>query len=321
MEKLLGKTIPGAALDSSACDPPPRCHPGTRLAILERCVDFIMNCSGKKKACWVVGAAGVGKSAIMQSVAETALLHVNCRASIFFFINGRSNVTNAVVTLAYQLAVKCELYRHFIEREIARNPSLLQSSMSVHFNKFVIEAFVHQPQLSSAGRVLIVIDGLDECNNPSSQRDFLHLIFDLCFTHPSSPIVWMIASRPEPHITSFFAQPSVQAAYKKEEISVASDEAWADVEKFLHTELEKIQKEFSLDPWVWWPSELDLWKFAHASGGLFVYTHTVVKYIGDHAVGDPTVQLNDVLQVIEAYPLPDVRPKEHPMALLDALYA
>jgi hypothetical protein len=144
---------------------------------------------------------------------------------------------------------------------------------------------------------------------------------DLCLTHSSSPIVWVIASRPEPHITSFFAQPSVQAAYEKEGIPVDSDEARSDVEKFLHTELEKIQKEFSLDRRVRWPSESDFRKFAHSSRGLSVYAHTVVKYIGDHVVGDPTAQLNDVLQVIEVCPLPDVRSEEHSMALLDALYA
>jgi hypothetical protein len=38
-----------------------------RLAILERCLYFIVKYSEKKKR-WVVGAAGVGKSAIMQSV-------------------------------------------------------------------------------------------------------------------------------------------------------------------------------------------------------------------------------------------------------------
>jgi hypothetical protein len=321
MKELLDNTIPGAAFDSSARDPPPRCHPGTRLAILERCIDFIVNCVGVKKMRWVVGAAGVGKSAIMQSVAESALCLVICRASIFFFVNGRNDGTKAVVTLAYQLAAKCEPYQQFIEREITRDPSLLQSSISVQFDKFIVEPFIHHPLLNSAGRVLIIIDGLDECDQPRTQRELLRLISDFCLTYPSSPIVWMIASRPEPHITSFFAQARVEAAYEKEEIQVDSNEAREDVERFLRIELTKIQEEFSLNPRVQWPSEQDFWKLANASGGLFVYAQTVMKYIGDPDVGDPNFQLHDVLEVIDTHSLPNVPREAHPLAFLDALYS
>jgi hypothetical protein len=319
MEKLLEKTIPGAAFDSSARDPPPRCHPGTRLAILEQCIDFIINCRDERKICWVFGAAGVGKSAIMQSVAESSLSSVTLRASIFFFVNGRSDGTKAIVTLAYQLAVQCVPYRQFIMREIADDPSLFQKSMSVQFNKFVVDPFIHHPSLNSAGRVLIIIDGLDECNNSHTQRELLQLISDFCLAYSSSPIVWIIASRPEHHITSFFAQASVKGTYEKEEILVDSEQGRRDVESLLRSELNKIQNEFSLDPK--WLSEPDFWKLAKASGGLFIYAHVVIRYIGDSDIGDPTLQLREVLKVIDAHPLTNGPDEEHPMALLDLLYS
>jgi hypothetical protein len=321
MEKLLENTIPGAAFDSSSRDPPPRCHPGTRLAILQRCIDFIVSCTGKRKMRLVFGAAGVGKSAIMQSVAESVFPLAIFRASIFFFVNGRSDGSKAIVTLAYQLAAKSEPYRRLIEREITRDPSLLHSSMSVQFSKFIVDPFIEDPHLNSAGRVLIIIDGLDECDQSRTQREFLRLISHCCLTHPASPIVWMIASRPEPHIMSFFAQAGVQPAYEKEEIPVDSNEARADVEKFLHDELKIIQDEFSLNPTGLWPAEQDFWKVANAAGGLFAYAHTVTKFIGDPDVEDPTLQLHDVLEVIDAHPLPNVSREDHPMALLDALYS
>jgi hypothetical protein len=83
---------------------------------------------------WVVGVAGVGKSAIMQTVAETPLRPVTLRASIFFFVRGRSDGSKAIITLAYQLAVESEPYRLFIELALARDPSLLQKAMLVQFN-------------------------------------------------------------------------------------------------------------------------------------------------------------------------------------------
>ncbi|XP_006464132.1 hypothetical protein AGABI2DRAFT_120910 [Agaricus bisporus var. bisporus H97] len=321
MAELLEKTIPGAAFDSSARDPPPRCHPGTRLAILARCLEFIANAVDEQKMRWVVGAAGVGKSAIMQNVADSCLPSESLGASIFFSINGRNEGTKAIVTLAFQLAAKCEPYRQFIEREIARNPSLFQSSLSVQFKKFITEPFIHDPLLHSIGRIMIIIDGLDECDQLHTQRELLQLISTHCSTYPSSPIVWMIASRPEPHITYFFAQDHVKAVYEKEEILVDSDEARNDVERFLRNELARIQKEFSLGSRSQWPPEQDLWKLADASGGLFVFADTVIKYIGDPVVGNPTSQLNDVLKFIDTLPLSNVLQELHPMARLDMLYA
>jgi hypothetical protein len=277
MKELLEKTIPGAAFDSSTRDPPPKCHPGTRLAILERCTHFITNCRDEKKICWVFGAAGVGKSAIMQNVAESPLASVTLRALIFFFVNGRSDGTKAIVMLAYQLAVQCVPYRQFIMHEIEDDPSLFQKSMSMQFNKFIVEPFINHLQLNSTGRVLIIIDGLDECDKSRTQRELLQLISNFCLEYPSSPIVWMIASRPEHHITSFFSRLNVKATYEKEEILVDSEQGRRDIESFLRIELAKIQNEFSLGP-EWLP-EPDFWKLANASGSLFVYAHVVIRYM------------------------------------------
>ncbi|XP_006463161.1 hypothetical protein AGABI2DRAFT_179606 [Agaricus bisporus var. bisporus H97] len=320
MEKLLEKTIPGAEFDSSARDPPPRCHPGTRLAILDRCLFFIHNCVGMRKMRWVVGAAGVGKSALLQSVVESPKLVVSCHASVFFSINGREDGKKAVITISYQLAAKSKPYRQLIEAEITDDPSLLRSSMGKQFRKLIVEPFVHNPQLRSTDRVLIVVDGLDECKNPLTQLELLRLISDLCIKYPSSPFVWLIASRPDQHIASFFSQSDVAAAYEKEEIVVDSDEAREDVERYLRAKLKKIKEASdSVDPR--WPEEQDLWKLANAAGGLFAYAQTVVRYIEDANAGSPASQLSEVLNVIDNHPTTDMPQEDHPMASLDALYA
>ncbi|KAF7763909.1 hypothetical protein Agabi119p4_8446 [Agaricus bisporus var. burnettii] len=322
MKDLLRETIPGAASNSSARYPPPRCHPGTRLKILERCLHFIANCEGEQKIRWVVGFAGVGKSAIMQSIADSPNLLVTCHASLFFSINGRDDGTKAIITLCYQLAAKSEPYRHLIEHEVSHDPSLLQLSMPVQFQKFIIEPFIRHPQLCSAGRILIIIDGLDECKSKNSQLELLRLISDFCIKYPSSPLVWLIASRPEQHITSFFARENVMPTYEKEEIQVGSDDSRADVEKFLREKLEEIKRGSDLfDPRSKWPEEKDFWKLAEAAGGLFAYADTVTKYIGDLNAGSPVSQFSDVLKVIDNHPMTDILREEHPMALLDALYA
>src|SRR5215469_3730753 len=108
MSSLLEHTIKGAEFDSSDPHMPLRCHAGTRLKIIKRCQDFILNCNGPRIR-WVVGSAGVGKSAIMQSIAHDdlcVLADVIIGATIFFSTNGRQDGSKAIMTIAYQLAVK-----------------------------------------------------------------------------------------------------------------------------------------------------------------------------------------------------------------------
>ncbi|KAF9442516.1 hypothetical protein P691DRAFT_765151, partial [Macrolepiota fuliginosa MF-IS2] len=60
MKELEKHTIPGAEFDSSERDPPPKCHPGTRLKIVERTQQFFGNYRDGKRLLWIVGPAGVG---------------------------------------------------------------------------------------------------------------------------------------------------------------------------------------------------------------------------------------------------------------------
>ncbi|XP_006457417.1 hypothetical protein AGABI2DRAFT_212817, partial [Agaricus bisporus var. bisporus H97] len=315
MKELFKKTIPGAEYDSSDRSPPPRCHPGTRLAVIERCKAFIIN-RDREKLFWLVGFAGVGKSAIMQSVAELKSIHLG--ASIFFSVNGRIDGSKTITTLAYQLAVKHGLYRQFIQAEVTADPSLLQKSLSTQFNKLIIQPLINQRLITDSSRIAIIIDGLDECSGPRTQQELLGLILDACIIYPTSPLVWLIASRPEPHITSFFSQTRVTPALAKEEILVDSDEARLDVERFLREELNEIHKSsVSLTDLPRWPLEKDFLKLAKASDGLFAYASTVVKYIDDPVYGNPASQLRDVLGCIDTNQDGQTR---NPMAQLDLLF-
>jgi hypothetical protein len=324
MTSFLKETIRGAEFDSSDPNMPLRCHPGTRLKIIKRCQDFVLTCNGPKKLRWVVGAAGVGKSVIMQSVARDesrVLSNIIMGATIFFSVDGRKYGTKAIATIAYQLAVKLNPYRLFVQRELTRDPSLLRKSLSTQFNKFIVEPFVYHQLLPPSSRLLIIIDGLDECANPLTQRELLDLLSFFCITYPSSPIVWIVASRPEPHITSFFSQPKVTTTYEKEEILVDSEEAHEDVKCYLRDKLREIQMtSLVLQHLPQWPSDDNLFKIANASSGLFAYASTVVRYISDPTYGDPVGQLDDVLEFIEAGTKSNLSGQDHPMAQLDALY-
>jgi hypothetical protein len=275
-----------------------------------------------KKVRWVFGAAGVGKSAIMQSVAESPELPVSPHASVFLSVNERDDGAKVIVSLCYQFASKSDRYRQFVKRELMHDPSLLLSSMSRQFNRFIVEPFISRSELGSAGPISVIIDGLDECEDRTTQLELLRLISEFCISYPSSPLVWLISSRPEQHITSFFSTHTVQLVYEKEEILADSDDSCEDVKLFLRNELRKIKRgSHLLNLQSEWPKERDFLALTKASEGLFAYAHSIIDYIGNPTVENPVSRLCDVLKVIDNHPMPDMPGGEHPMDLLDALYA
>jgi len=60
----------GAMHDSSERDPPPRCYPGTRKKVADDIIHWLEDPCTSTSVLWVNGRAGVGKSALMQTIAE-----------------------------------------------------------------------------------------------------------------------------------------------------------------------------------------------------------------------------------------------------------
>lgn len=318
MEKLRKETIPGAEFDSSSRNPPSRARAKTRLAVIGRCRYFIINHNGKKKLRLVVGPAGIGKSSVMQCIAQEALLP---GARIFFSRpDGRIDGTKAITTIAYQIAAELEPYRLFVENEVTRDPSLLQKSLTIQFDRFIAKPFMHQCILDPLSRLLIIIDGLDECHDSSTQRELLRLISDFCISCPTSPVVWIIASRPEPHIASLIWELHVKRISDQDEIPVDTDEARSDIEHFLRHELEQMTLTTPRPNSLHKFSDSDILKIAAVAGGLFVYASTVVRYINDPTRGDRFSQLDDILNFIESGTESSVSGLDLPLVQLDALY-
>ncbi|KXN89418.1 hypothetical protein AN958_05709 [Leucoagaricus sp. SymC.cos] len=327
MKDLAKATIPGAAYDSSARDPPPRCHPETRLAVVERIQHFFADRNYNRSMMWLVGPAGVGKSAVMQTLAENASLstsNIQLGASLFFSINGRDDGSKAITTLAYQLAVTHMPYHQYLKCLVLHDPELLHKSLATQFDRFIVKPFTILTEQANPGRqrFLIVIDGVDECLGHGTQCELLGLVAHFCINHPKSDLVWIVASRPEPHITAFFSSDEVIPAYLKEELVVDSDQARMDVEKFLRDEFRRIQKKSpTLVHLPRWPTENDFLPIAAASDGLFAYGSTAIRFIYDSAYGNPASRLRQLLEVIASVRVRGVKGKLHPMADLDALYA
>ncbi|KAF9440574.1 hypothetical protein P691DRAFT_780053, partial [Macrolepiota fuliginosa MF-IS2] len=319
MKLLLKEIIRGAQYDSSARDPPPECHPGTRVKILERMRTWFFHMDPQKAFLWIYGPAGVGKSAVVQTFAEALAAANRLGATLFFSRpNDRSDPKRVFITIAYQLAVRIPSYRTFVIEQIALDPELLEKGMREQFKIFIVAPFVHRRIGQGREALGILLDGLDECEGQGPQCDIIRLISDFVHGYPDVPLIWVISSRPEPHICSTFEEDTVMINHWHEYIPVDSTEACQDVELFLTKRFEKIRSRFRyVSPY--WPSETQRLKLTHTSSGLFIFAEVATRFIGDEDHADPESRLELVLSVIDNSEVKE--PVDQLFATLDALYS
>ncbi len=320
-------TTQGAEYDSSARDPPPRCHPGTRTTIIQKLHSWLENSQPEKKLLWLRGPAGVGKSAIVQTLAENLSKTRRLGASLFFSRpNGLTDPLQVLPTLAYRFAVQDPAYKAYITELMLTDPKILDKAMREQFEILIVEPFIYENIRGGSETWVVTLDGLDECggdshggrNSDRVQAEFVRLISDFVVQYPAAPIVWIIASRPETHLKAVFSEDDVAPTFWEEDVPVDSDEACRDVEKFLHKEFTKISQNYPdhihESPW---PDSEQFLKIAHAALGLFIFAQVITRFIDDPAAGNPIGQLRIVLFAISKVPLVN---RENPLAFLDAIY-
>ncbi|KAF9441376.1 hypothetical protein P691DRAFT_799565 [Macrolepiota fuliginosa MF-IS2] len=320
---MVKHVIPGAEFNSAARDPPPKCHPDTRIQIRQ---DLHNRIDGATRLIWIHGPAGVGKSAIMQTIAET----VPTCATLFFSRSSdppRNDSKKVFTTLAYNLAIANDGYYRYIEGRLSKDPFFLEKSLTEQFHRLFIAPFIDN--LVAAGRQqwVVILDGLDECKNEQNdQCRIVDLIGDSILRHAgATPFIWVIASRPEDHLMAALRKLNRNfqdrpAEFWERGIPVDSDDAVQDIERYLHAEFTKIREESPRsfpNPTSPWPSDGDFLKIAKASSGLFVFASTVTKYV---SVDRPASRLKLIVTLIDQSTVYPTSISQKPFSLLDLLY-
>ncbi|KXN86081.1 hypothetical protein AN958_10557 [Leucoagaricus sp. SymC.cos] len=107
----------GVEVDSSARSYAPCCHPDTRKGLRDCITRWVDETPGpsRRRLFWLLGSAGVGKSAVAQTVAEEMKAVGRLGASLFFSrLSKRDDPDQVISTLAYQLAVRSQDYKRII---------------------------------------------------------------------------------------------------------------------------------------------------------------------------------------------------------------
>jgi hypothetical protein len=328
--------MPGAEYNSAARDPPPRCHPNSRLDILVRILEWISMLERKHKLVWIKGSAGIGKSAIVQTLAEvlTDVLHLaellsdkreladvlsnqkKLGAALFFSRpNSRSNPSLVFPTVAFQLAVQIPSYRTYLEAKMLENPKILEASIKHQFRILISDPFSSMRE-DVVGAFVILLDGLDECHGDDNQVLLFTLVSQFSHDYPHSPLVWCIASRPEAHLMQAFTLRNTTHPFWTEDIPSDTTRACADVEKFLRTRFAEIQQRYPdiIPAEPTWPSETALTKICGKAEGHFGFASILAQFVEDPVISDPVFHLEIVLSVVSTRILVD------PLSALHALY-
>ncbi|KDR72172.1 hypothetical protein GALMADRAFT_253009 [Galerina marginata CBS 339.88] len=297
---------------------PPKCHPKTRVAVIQAIIDWIEDGQRTTFIKWLNGAAGVGKSAIAQEIAE--LCHKSGRLAASFFWSrsaaGRNDEERLIASLAYQLLTVIPQLRGPVEAVVGLDPYIFTRSLQTQMESLIIqplkEVFEHNQQDQVNNPRIIVLDGLDECGKPEAQQYILRLVADSISKFPI-PLCFLIASRPEKAIRdSFNDQPLLTITDR-----LILDEKYCpddDIKLFLVESFESVKRTHELRvllPAIW-PFNNDIDKLVRRSSGQFIFAATVVKFVKSSRQR-PNKQLDIILGITTAGSV-------NPFAELDALY-
>ncbi|KAM6491065.1 hypothetical protein JOM56_013304 [Amanita muscaria] len=297
--------------DSSAQDPERCCHPGTRKNVLHKMRTWMDDPNAPEHILWLHGPAGVGKSAIAQTISN--LYDQDKVGATFFFFRPdpiRNDGNRLFPTLAWQLALSVPIAKDLIGSSLEEYPDLPRKAIEIQFNKLIAQPFLTISGGESAAPTymrVIIIDGLDECSDVKLQERILKIIGNAA-TNVHFPLRFVISSRPEANIQDFFDQfqsPTLR-------IDLANvDDAFRDIETYLTSEFARIVVEQKLDPETW-PAWGTIDTLVSKSSGQFVYASTVMKHVGDK-YESAVVQLAVIL---------GLKPStgKSPFSELDALY-
>ncbi|KAJ2926012.1 hypothetical protein H1R20_g11084, partial [Candolleomyces eurysporus] len=323
--KMLLKNIASNAFyDSGARFDPPKCDADTRVEVISEIMDWIGDREGPKRLLCMTGAAGAGKSALQQTIAERCANSGILGCAIFFSSQDptRNNLSRIVPTIAFQLGQHDPRLQDYIRKAIEKDPPIFTRTIQTQMDRLVVRPFKQLQANASfdAGSFphAVLIDGLDECSGEEKQAELLSTIKH-CFLDNDLPFRIFIASRPEWAIRSALSSETRGYLHPLAYHIQLSDkyDATDDIRRYLWRRLQDIGSR-SHDPRARsqsWPSVEDIEKLVWAASGQFVYAATVVKYVSERR-SSPVDRLQTVVNWT-----PEEGQLARPFEALDVLYA
>lgn len=285
---------------------------GTRVQLQQDIMDWLDGDYDSDRL-WMHGAAGSGKSAVAQSIAETCAKKRSLAAAFFFNFRHTETDNHArfIPTIAYQLAQSIPSTRAFIGEVVSKDVLILKKGFKVQLEALLLKPLAQARELNPDEQWphVIIIDGLDECKEKVEQAAILTALHERTKS-PTFPFRIIIVSRPEIQMRKYFSGIGNSRTFtidlNGEEYNVEPD-----LDIFLRVSFDSIRRENHIEGE--WPGENAIVELKSRATGQFVYADTVVKYVGDDT-RQPKEHLKEVMD-LRANP-----GEKHPLSPLYALY-
>ncbi|KAJ2928105.1 hypothetical protein H1R20_g8997, partial [Candolleomyces eurysporus] len=187
-------------------------------------------------------------------------------------------------TLAFQLATAIPEAAPFIKKAVMEG-GLLGSSLVAQLRRLVYEPFKAAAKrvrlLKTSllkGPFLIIIDGLDECEDRKDVETFIDDMLDFFKKNPLVPLRFFITSRVEQHIQGRLEKDQVRLE------NLVNHCSRDDIDTFMRTcfEAEK-QRNYVVKAYIRdhgdWPTQKDKAQLVDHIGGSFIFASALFKYI------------------------------------------
>jgi hypothetical protein len=269
----------------------------------------------------MTGAAGSGKSALQQTLAEICRKS-NILGSAHFFGAAdptRNTPSTLIPTIAYQLGLANPAVKEQIRLAVEGDYHIFSRTLESQMKTLICDPV---RRLRAAGRLdftsfgyAILIDGLDECRGEDNQAEILKAI-KKCLLDDDLPFRIFLASRPEWAIRSAL-QPGGVLSGLAHHIPLSDQyDATADIRRYLRRQLQDLglRGSDSRARYPGWFTQEDIEQLVAAASGQFIYAATVVRYMSEHR-SSPV----DRLKIILTWTPADAQ-STRPFEPLDLLY-
>ncbi|KIK02793.1 hypothetical protein K443DRAFT_5823 [Laccaria amethystina LaAM-08-1] len=278
--------------------PVAKCDPGTRVEVINMIRNWL-NRRDKQSVCWLNGPAGYGKSALSQTIAERYANKGRLLGS-FFFLRGagdRSHIARLIPTLAHQISISVPVTKRLIGRALEEDCTMLDSSASIvhQFQRLIANPLSSPLNLFSffAKSKILVIDGLDECDDKVQMAEFIEMLIDMS-QRDQLPCRIFLTSRVEEHIRKKFGDARAQSVLYC--IDLAAFDARPDIQLYFEQEFGHIYDQnlpiMRRIPQPW-PSSQALSVLLDKAGSSFMFAATLVRLVGEDSM--PSKVLQEVL--------------------------
>ncbi|KAG8707874.1 hypothetical protein FRC09_001564 [Ceratobasidium sp. 395] len=248
-------------------NPDQQCITGTRLGITNEISTWAQQPNADARLAWVHGPAGFGKSSIATSVCMS--LDDGPLGASFFCKRDNPELRDprrVLTTIAYQLAIRWKPYRNAVMAAIREDPEL-----HTHHFQALYDALLGSPlrmlSKQDRGTLVLVVDALDECGDPTTRKPLLRCLQDLSqLTHFLRVV---ITSRPDRDIQEFFAH---EKTCRFVEFNVLEYDASDDIRVFVRNRLGHMVDTQDL------PADAAD-QVAHRASGLFIWARTACAFI------------------------------------------